>query len=346
MEASQRCALASVLLEISIIGMSERHAIPRPGQILAGSYRVDRTCAISSMGVVIAAHHRRTGHRVAIKLLRPARQKSRRAIARFVREAKVLSILTSDYSVRIWDVGMLANRTPYLVMEWLEGSDLKKLLHTHGILSVQRAAGYVMQAAVALAEAHRLGIVHRDLKPSNLFCTERGNAPPVVKVIDFGVCKGPSSSTGFSRELTEVRSVLGSPRFMSPEQLHNPRQVDHRSDIWSLGVVLFQLMTGRTPFEAATIWETASRIVNTATPSLREYRPEIPPRVQQVVHQCLQKNPHDRFQTISNLATALAPFAPVEAQNCLPIISRLEREKPPRHGFAICDGESQEAVCG
>lgn len=210
-----------------------------------------------------------------------------------------------------------------MVMEYLEGTDLSARLETFGPLPVDEAVEYVLQACDALAEAHLLGIVHRDLKPANLFCTTGRDGLPLIKVLDFGISKTVSGPQLSEEGLTRSRSVLGSPEYMSPEQIATPRTVDARTDIWSLGAILFELLTGRVPFEAEGLLALAVRIANDRSPSLAGLRPDAPSDLEPVIRKCLEKDRATRYRDVGELAAALVAFAPARARSTVDRIARI-----------------------
>src|SRR5688572_12056721 len=226
----------------------------RVGQILAGKYRVENVLGIGGMGVVVAAQHVQLGQRVALKFLNDEVCARPEAVDRFMREARAAVQIQSEHVARVTDVGQLENGSPYIVMEYLEGTDLAAVLRSRGPLPVEEAVDYVLQAAEAIAVAHRLRIVHRDLKPANLFLTQRPDESSLVKVLDFGISKALDGSMGALSGLTtnSAVNVIGSPLYMSPEQFKSAKDVDTRSDIWSLGVIIHELVTGAYPFYAET----------------------------------------------------------------------------------------------
>ncbi|MCU0691643.1 MAG: serine/threonine protein kinase, partial [Polyangiaceae bacterium] len=221
-----------------------------PGDTVAGKYQVERLIGSGGVGVVFAATHLELGEPVAIKFLLPRAAKNVVDVARFCREAQAAAQLKTEHATRVLETGVLHDGSPYMVMELLEGRDLADLLKLSGPLPIEEALEYVLQASVALAEAHRLGIVHRDIKPSNLFLTHHPDGTPLVKILDFGIAKASvEAQAGVApQDLTKTSALLGSPLYMSPEQIRSTKSVDARSDIWSLGIVLYELLCGTTPF--------------------------------------------------------------------------------------------------
>lgn len=288
----------------------------REGEILAGKYRVDKVLGVGGMGVVVAARHVDLDNKVAIKFLLPALLANPEAVTRFAREARAAVKITCENVARIFDVDTLENGAPYMVMEFLEGGDLAEWLRQKGPLPFDQAVEFVLQACVAVADAHSLGIVHRDLKPANLFCVRRSDGQFLIKVLDFGISKlldvgQAGDPAGMS--VTETSTVIGSPLYMSPEQMQSAKNVDARTDLWSLGVILFQLVTGAVPFLGESYGEVAIKIATQATPSLRAYRPDAPPGLDVVIGRCLAKDRDRRYANVAELALALLPFAPKRA---------------------------------
>jgi serine/threonine-protein kinase len=294
--------------------MSESHAAAgvREGDVLAGKYRVDRVLGVGGMGVVVAAHHVELDDRVAIKFLLPEALHNGEAVARFAREAQAAVKIKSEHVARVTDVGRLENGAPYIVMEYLEGLDLSAWLQQRGPLPVPQAVEFVLQACEAIAEAHVLGIVHRDLKPANLFVIRRPDGGLSVKVLDFGIAKRIGAAP--SANMTSTKAVMGSPLYMSPEQLTSTKDADARTDVWALGVILYELLSGETPFLAETMPGVMMKIAGTEPPPLRARRPEIPAALERVVLTCLAKDRAKRFQTIGDLAVALVDFGPPRAR--------------------------------
>ncbi len=290
---------------------SQKQDVPQAGDVIAEKYCVERVVGTGGMGVVVSARHMMLGHNVAIKILRVAEEERRQELtARFLREAQAAGMLRSDHVVRIHDVGQLASGLPFMVMELLIGSDLGQLLEQNGPMPEAQAVDFVLQACAGVAEAHAVGIVHRDLKPSNLFVTERSDGLPLLKVLDFGISKlmGDPRTEEAALVLTSTRSVMGSPYYMSPEQVRDPRRVDERADVWALGVILHELLTGEPPFQGETFPGVCASIVVDPPRSLRLTRPDVSEGLEAVVATCLQKQVRFRYQTITKLAQALGPY--------------------------------------
>jgi len=283
---------------------------PKAGEILAGKYTVLEILGTGGMGVVLSARHKALGDKVAIKLLLPKALRDKEAIGRFVREARTAVRIKSDHVVRVLDIGALDTGVPFIVMELLEGQDLGRLLRGEGRQPIAEAVDWVLQACVAIAEAHALGIVHRDLKPSNLFLANRSDGTTIVKVVDFGISKALEADLDEPRdtELTDTQATFGSPAYMSPEQIRSAKNVDYRTDIWSLGVILYELLVGDTPFRGETSSGMLAAIAADPAPPLRAQRPDAPPGLEQAVAMCLTKDVARRFATVAELAQAIAPF--------------------------------------
>jgi eukaryotic-like serine/threonine-protein kinase len=279
--------------------------VVKPGDELSGKFRVERVLGVGGMGIVVAATHLQLGQLVALKFLLPAAMQYPENVSRFEREARAAVRLRSDHVAKVTDVGRLDDGAPYMVMEFLEGSDLDRVIRTQGRLSIQTAVDYVLQASEAIAEAHALGIVHRDLKPKNLFLSQRLNGDALIKVLDFGVSK---TVGGDDLSLTATTQVLGSPSYMSPEQLRASRDVDQRTDIWALGAILYELLTGSVPFPAATLTQLTAMVISEPPRPLETLRSDVPPELRAIIFKCLEKRVTDRFQSVADLAAALAPF--------------------------------------
>ncbi|WP_437594846.1 protein kinase domain-containing protein [Sorangium sp. So ce1000] len=321
----------------------EAEGLVRPGQVIAGKYSVERVIGAGGMGVVVAATHLQLEERVAIKLLLPEAARSRTLAERFVREARAAVKVKSEHVARVTDVGTLESGTPYMVMEYLSGSDLADALRAGGPMPPQAAVEYVLQACEALAEAHAAGIIHRDLKPANLFLTRRADGSPCVKVLDFGISK--VATGGADPRITDTKAIMGSPLYMSPEQLKSSRDVDARTDIWSLGVILFELLTGAPPFDGATMPQLCVAIMQGIPSPLATFRSDVPPALEAVVLRCLEKLPEHRFRHVGELAEALAPFATGRARLSIDRISGITRSSgPPRPELASGSGVTSPTV--
>ena len=283
------------------------------GEVIAGKYRVDSVIAVGGMGIVVAAEHRQLGQEFAIKVLLPTElAQEPHAATRFLREARAAARIRSDHVVRIFDVDTLPSGLPYMVMERLDGSDLRAILRSRGPLPVGDVARWVTQACDAVGHAHRMGIVHRDLKPSNLFLTQKHDGTDVVKVLDFGISKTVQQEA-LEGTLTTSRTLIGSPLYMSPEQIRDPKAVDARSDIWSFGIILHQLLTGKPAFTADSLPGVCAAIAADPPASLSERRPDLPAEVESIVQKCLEKRPDARYQSVEELCDALAPFVETSA---------------------------------
>jgi hypothetical protein len=296
----------------------------KPGDVIAGKYRVERVLGAGGMGVVVAAQHVQLDEKVALKFLLPQATVSPEAIARFEREARAASKIKSEHVARVTDVGLLETGAPYMVMEYLNGEDLSGWLAQRGALPLDVAVDFVLQACEAIGEAHTLGIVHRDLKPANLFCIERADGQLFIKVLDFGISKLTTPGSD-AHALTRTTAFMGSPLYMSPEQMQMSKGVDARTDIWSLGIILFELATGRAPFDAEAVTELAIKIATAPHLPMRDFRNDAPVGLERVVAKCLEKDRARRYQTIGELAEALRAFAPARVHGSIDRIVGTER---------------------
>jgi serine/threonine-protein kinase len=279
---------------------------PLVGQVIAGKFRIDRVLAEGGMGFVVAATHLHLDQPVAVKLPRGEIIANSEVLARFTREAKAAAQLKSEYVARVLDAGVSADG-PYMVMEYLEGHSLARVLELQGRLDLESAAEYAIQVCEGLAEAHARGIVHRDVKPDNLFLVERSPGWQIVKLLDFGISKISFAEKGNLK--TSI--IMGSPCYMSPEQLRSTATVDHRTDLWSLGATLYELLAGVGPFDGSQpLADLFVSILERPAQALRELRPEVPEALAAIVARCLEKNRDARFQTAGEVAMELLPFAP------------------------------------
>jgi eukaryotic-like serine/threonine-protein kinase len=295
--------------------------VPQAGEVLAGKYRVERVLGVGGMGVVVAAMHIDLEQRVALKFLLAEATSHPEVAARFAREAKAAAKIQSEHVAKVLDVSTLPNGSPYMVMEYMDGEDLEHVLARMGPMPVTVATSYVLQACEAIAEAHSVGIVHRDLKPSNLFLARRSSGDPIVKVLDLGISK--QTMTASQANLTRTSSILGSPLYMSPEQMASAKTVDTRSDIWALGVVFYELLAKRAPFPAETMPELVAAVLQRQPDFIGQLRPDVPPGLAAAIHRCLEKTPAGRFQNVAELAAAIAPFGPARSDVSVERISHV-----------------------
>jgi serine/threonine-protein kinase len=289
-------------------GAGPEARLPEPGEVVADKYRIESVLGRGGMGVVYRAHHEILGQAVGLKLMLPEIAQSGEAVARFLNEARAAARILNEHVARVMDVGRLPNGLPYIVMEFLDGNDLGQHVSAGSRLAVETIVDYVLQALEAIGEAHAIGIVHRDLKPSNLFVARAEDGAPRVKVLDFGISKDKSGGVAASGKLTSTRAVLGSPSYMSPEQLRTSRDVDARSDVWALGVILYELLTGELPFDGESLGALFAAILEEEPRPLRERRADVPPGLEQVILRCLRRKPEERWPSVTELAHALAPF--------------------------------------
>jgi eukaryotic-like serine/threonine-protein kinase len=276
------------------------------GEVIAGKYVVERVLGSGAMGVVVSAWHIGLEQRVALKLLRRDASTDEPALLeRFAREARAVARIDSEHVCRVLDTGSLPDGTPFLVMEYLAGRDLEEELSACGRIDVAQAVCYVRQACDALGAAHAASIVHRDLKPANLFLAEQPDGSRKVKVLDFGVSKSLQTSLAPLR-LTRAAALLGSPLYMSPEQLDSSRDVDARADVWSLGCILYELITGQPPFTGQSLLQLVHSILTNEPPSLLTHDGLVPHALAETVRRALHKSADERFANASEFSRALA----------------------------------------
>jgi serine/threonine-protein kinase len=320
------------------------------GACLAGKYQLERVLGRGGMGVVYAATNLALELRVAVKLIRPDFAEDPVVVARLLEEARCAAQITSEHVVRVLDVGRLESGTPFIAMEYVEGEDVYSLLERERVLPVEDAVSIVLEASIALAEAHHKGIVHRDLKPENLFLTRRADGSRLVKVLDFGISKRLGREAGPS--LTTADTLIGSPDYMAPEQMRSPLGVDARADIWSLGAILYQLVTGRLPFDGATLADVCARVLEHEPKAPSAFVAELPRALDRVVLQCLSKDRARRFPSVHALARALEPFAQEPAKRALSAIARLSaagtqstpKARTSTHAVSVSNALPREAT--
>jgi len=314
--------------------------VPIPEDLLAGNdlvagrYRLETVLGMGGMGYVMSATQVEpggAGRRVAIKFMLPDALRSASLHSRFVREAEAIGRLRSEHVCRLLDTGRLPGGAPFMVMEHLLGADLERLVSDQGPLPLWEAADYTLQILEAIAEAHSQGIIHRDLKPANVFRAWVGDEVALIKVLDFGVAK---AADGLHSTATD--SVMGSPAYMAPEQIVSSKRVDERADIYSIGAILYFLLTGKPPFEAEQLPALCLKVLNEdpAPPSL--HRPDLPAEVDEIILTCMARDQLNRYPNAAELAFALLPFAP---ERCTPLAEAAFRaighapgkwQRPPR----------------
>lgn len=288
-----------------------------PGETFGGKYKVERVLGQGGMGVVLVARHMDLDERVAIKFL--AGQPSDASVDRFLREARAAVKVKGEHVCRVFDFGRLETGEPYIVMELLEGVDLARKLREEGRQSSARVVTWLIEVCDALAEAHAAGIVHRDLKPANVFLATRPDGSSRAKVLDFGISKLQKAET-----MTKSATTMGSPIYMSPEQMESAHDVDARSDVWSLGVTAYELLTGQPPFVGDTVVQLSIRVREQEPVPIETLEPTVPEGLRRIISRCLAKPRADRYATVSELAADLAEFAPPEVAH---IVSRLANAK-------------------
>ncbi len=313
---------------------SDEEHLPKPGEMVGGKYRIEKIIGKGGMGAVLSAHHELLGQNIAIKFLLGEIAQNPEAVQRFNNEARNAFKIQSEHVCRIMDVGEHKGM-PFMVMEFLRGGDLSQMVEQRGALPIGEAIDYVLQALEAIAQAHAQGIVHRDLKPANLFLHQRSDGSMIVKVLDFGIAKASNPfGEGGNHSLTSTKAMLGSPLYMSPEQLRSAKNVDARSDVWALGVILYELLTGTVPFNGETLGELFIAILEQPPIAINQRRPDVPAALNDVVMRCLMRGADQRFQNVAELAEALLPFAPSRSTSSAERIAQaLGKQLSPNAGY-------------
>ena len=304
---------------MNTVPLAQGSVFPNAGEVLLEKYAVERILGEGGMGAVLRAHHRLRQVPVALKFIHPNVLAVPGAVERFYNEAVAASRISNEHVVQILDVDRLPSGAPFIVMEFLQGHDLAAALERAPAhqLSVARAIHITLQTLRAIAVAHRAGVVHRDMKPSNVFLVERDGDPDFVKLVDFGISKVRSENAARDSALTQINSTLGTPLYMAPEQARSASEVDSRCDLYSVGVILYEMLAGRTPFVADTgqLTEILYKLFTTEPPSLAEFRPDLEPGIVAAVARAMQKDPALRYGTAAAFAADLAPFADERSAN-------------------------------
>ena len=282
------------------------YAMPTIGDVIADKYRLDKVAGEGGMGIVYVAEHLVLKQRVAVKVLLPGAATSESVVERFRSEARAAAKIDSEHVARVLDAGSLSSGAPFLVMEFLEGCDLEELLQLQRTLPIAETVDYLIQALEGLAHAHAAGIIHRDLKPANLFLACRPDGTNAIKLLDFGISK-TTKATPQDKKLTG-HHVLGSPTYMSPEQLRNAPSLDARADLWSLGVVGYELLSGTPPFDGDGVGEIFAAILESTPVPLSERSPHVPAELASILAKCMRREPDERWTDAAAVARALAPF--------------------------------------
>lgn len=274
-----------------------------PGSFIAGRYRVLEKIGEGGMGQLYACLDTVLAREVAVKLMQRSLAAEPLVAERLMREA-MLAAQLRRHVAQVFDCGMLATGEPFIVMELLSGRDMYAVLREGGPLDPAEVSALMLQVCDGLAEAHAKGIIHRDLKPENLFCATQPDGEVLIKIVDFGVSKQVTGRR--MRAQTNPGESVGSPQYMSPEQITSPSEVDARTDIWSLGVVMFELLTGVLPFRGPSTARICAAVLTDPTPSISDYRSDVPPALEFIVRRCLEKDRERRFADVSELSAALA----------------------------------------
>jgi eukaryotic-like serine/threonine-protein kinase len=319
--------------------------VVKPGEIIAGKYRVEGTLGSGGMAVVLSATQLDLDRLVAIKVMRAELTQVPGAVQRLLLEAKLTARFRSEHICKVLDVGTLMNGAPYVVMEYLEGTDLNGLLAERGRFGVVSAVDLILQACEGIAEAHAAAIIHRDLKPENLFVTNLLDDPPTVKILDFGISKQLGARPG-GRVLTNPSAALGSPYYMAPEQMHSAKDADLRVDVWAIGAILFELLTGEPPFDGETLPEVCAKVMRSDPKQAQELCPDVPTPLSDAIGRCLEKDPNRRFSSIAELAGALAPFGSFRAAASLKRIERVLAQSPALSDVVNVDPELVTLIGG
>jgi serine/threonine protein kinase len=287
------------------------------GELLEGKYRLLRRIGEGGMGAVYEAEHETIGRRLAVKLLRPELADDEDTVERFKREARAAARIGHPTITGVTDFGRTEAGELFMVMEYLDGQSLREVIHQRGPLTAALSASIACQLLSALDAAHHAGVIHRDLKPDNIFLVEQGRDFPEVRLLDFGISKihDPGST---AQALTKTGTALGTPSYMSPEQAWGDRAIDHRSDLWSVGVVLYECATKKLPFTASHIFSLVRKITDDPFAPPSQITPGVSAPFEEVITRALQKQPEDRFQSAKEMFDALLPLVDEAARPAIP----------------------------
>ncbi|HET8932410.1 MAG TPA: serine/threonine-protein kinase, partial [Polyangiales bacterium] len=288
------------------LGPADHSQIPfEPGQLIHGKYELLRLLGSGGVGYVVAARHIGFDDLVALKFLRPEFATHQEAVSRFTIEARASFRLRSEHVARMLDVD-IHDGVPFIAMELLEGQDLRNLLEARRVLEVAPTVDYLLQTCEALAAAHAIGVIHRDIKPENLFLLGNGDGHEHLKVLDFGISKVAVRGDNRKTHQALTRLAVGTPPYMSPEQVRASSALDARSDIWSVGCVLYELLTGTAPFDRVSLMQACAAVLEDEPHAPHELNTQVPEGLSEIVMRCLRKDPNDRFADVATLAEALS----------------------------------------
>jgi serine/threonine-protein kinase len=311
------------------------------GAIIAGRYRLETFLSEGGMGLLFRARHVELGYPVAIKVVRDSLASNAEVVERTLCEARTMARIKSEHIVQVLDVGRMESGSPYIVMEYLEGEDLSELLARTGAVSPELTIELLLQACKALSLAHEAGIVHRDLKPENLWLSSHDDGQLLLKVLDFGIAKDPKVRSGLRRALTNPSLALGTPCYMAPEQMLARQDLDQRADIWGLGAVGFELLTGVPPFQGESFNQVFTQAMSGSVPAIQSFRPGVPKALDDAILGCLRKDPNDRYPTVGHLAArlheledALRATVPSEGATVCPLPTPAPLTRTPDPPFA------------
>ena len=280
------------------------------GELLVAKYRIEELIGTGGIGYVMSATNVGLEEKVALKFLRPEFLSNEEAVHRFTNEARLAAKIQHPHVARVLDIESSESTGPFIVMELLVGRDLNQVLHEEGALPTERAVDYVLEACAALSAAHARGIVHRDVKPDNLFLAQHQQGPDLIKILDFGIGKQTlRQGGGRNPALFQTITALGSPSYMAPEQIRAAADIDGRADIWSLGCVLYELLTAHHAFDAPTLMQVCAVVLEREPRALSAHVSGVPAELEAVIRRCLEKSPAARFATVDELALALRPFS-------------------------------------